>query len=93
MERTTKKTARKTPVRSYSTTPWAEEALDYLLEATTYPSKAAMLPPAVLALVGATVTAMEKDGPDADLELLEKGRELLRRYASQDPAMRVALDA
>lgn len=84
---------RKFATRSYATTPWAEEALDYLLEATTYPSKAAMLPPAVLALVAATVSALERDGQDADLETLARGRDLLRKYTSQDPAMRVALDA
>lgn len=81
------------PSRSYATTPWAEEALEYLLEATNYPSKAAMLPPAVLALVAATVSTIERDGDEAYAELLAKGRSLLRKYASQDPAMRVALDA
>ena len=84
---------RKFATRSYATTPWAEDALDYLLEATTYTSKASMLPPAVLALVAATVSTLEKDGQDADLGLLAKGRDLLKKYASQDPAMRVALDA
>ena len=83
---------RKYPTRSYATTPWAEEALDYLMEATTYPSKAAMLPPAVLALVAATVSSLERDGQDGDAELIAKGRELLRRFTSQDPAMRVALN-
>lgn len=83
---------RKYPTRSYATTPWAEEALDYLMEATTYPSKAAMLPPAVLALVAATVSSLERDGQDGDAELITKGRELLRRFTSQDPAMRAALN-
>lgn len=83
---------RKYPTRSYATTPWAEEALDYLMEATTYPSKAAMLPPAVLALVAATVSSLERDGQDGDAELVAKGRELLRRFTSQDPAMRAALN-
>lgn len=78
--------------RSYATTPWAEEALDYLLEATTYTSKASMLPPAVLALVAATVSTMEKDGADVDQGLLDRGRALLRKYLAQDPALRVALN-
>lgn len=85
--------SRKFATRSYATTPWAEEALDYLLEATTYTSKASMLPPAVLALVAATISTMEKDGPEADQALLARGRDLLRKYLAQDPAMRVALDA
>jgi hypothetical protein len=58
----------------------------YILEVTEYRSRAALLTPAILALLATVVSSLERDGADADLVILAKGQDLLKEYTRKDPA-------
>lgn len=83
---------RKNQPRSFVSTPWTDRAIDYILDVTDYRSRASLLTPAILALLTLVVSTIEKDGLQEDAEILEKGREILRKYARMDPTAGVDRD-